>query len=40
VQVPTNIQPGNQPITIAIGGNTSPSQTGGANPQTITIAVQ
>ncbi|HUI77922.1 MAG TPA: S8 family serine peptidase [Bryobacteraceae bacterium] len=40
VQVPTNIAPGNQPITIAIGANTSPSQTGGANPQTIMIAVQ
>jgi minor extracellular serine protease Vpr len=40
VQVPTNISAGNQPITIAIGGNTSPSQTGGSTPQTIVLAVQ
>jgi minor extracellular serine protease Vpr len=37
VQVPTNISAGNQPITISIGGNTSPSQTGG---QTIVLPVQ
>jgi uncharacterized protein (TIGR03437 family) len=40
VQVPTNISAGNQPITIAIGGNTSPSQTTAATPQTIVLPVQ
>jgi uncharacterized protein (TIGR03437 family) len=40
VQVPTNISAGNQPITIAIGGQSSPAQTTGANPQTIVLAVQ
>jgi minor extracellular serine protease Vpr len=37
VQVPTNISAGNQAITIAIGGNTSPTTTGG---QTIVVPVQ
>jgi minor extracellular serine protease Vpr len=40
VQVPTNIPAGNQPITIAIGNNTSPTTTGGASPQTIVLPVQ
>ncbi len=40
VQVPTNISAGNQPITISIGGKTSPAETSGANPQTIVLAVQ
>ncbi|MDR3700146.1 MAG: S8 family serine peptidase [Candidatus Sulfopaludibacter sp.] len=40
VQVPTGLTSGNQPITIAIGGATSPSQTAGSSPQTIVIPVK
>jgi minor extracellular serine protease Vpr len=40
VQVPAGISAGNQPITISIGGTTSPSQTAGASPQTIIIPVK
>jgi len=40
VAVPTSIGAGNQPITIAIGGQTSPSQTAGSSPQTIMIPVK
>ena len=40
VQVPTNISPGDQPITIAIGDNVSPATTGGSSPQTIMLPVQ
>jgi minor extracellular serine protease Vpr len=40
VTVPTGISAGNQPITIAIGGQTSPSQTAGSSPQTIMIPVK
>jgi uncharacterized protein (TIGR03437 family) len=40
VVVPDDIQPGNQPITISIGGQTSPSQTAGSSPQTIIIPVK
>lgn len=40
VTVPANISAGDQPITISNGGNTSPSQTSGSNPQTIVLAVQ
>ena len=40
VEVPAGIAAGNQPITISIGGATSPAQTAGTNPQTIVIPVQ
>ncbi len=40
VQVPTGLTSGNQPITIAIGGATSPSQTAGSSPQTIVLPVK
>jgi uncharacterized protein (TIGR03437 family) len=40
VQVPTGLTPGNQPITIANGGATSPSQTAGSSPQTIVLPVK
>jgi uncharacterized protein (TIGR03437 family) len=40
VTVPTNIGTGNQPITVAISGKTSPSQTTDSTPQTIVIPVQ
>ncbi len=40
VTVPTGISAGNQPITIAIGGQTSPAQTAGSSPQTIMIPVK
>jgi minor extracellular serine protease Vpr len=40
VAVPTGISAGNQPITIAIGGNTSPSQTAATPAQTIMIPVK
>jgi len=40
VTVPTNISAGNQPITISVGGQTSPSQTAGSSPQTIMIPVK
>ena len=40
VQVPSGLTPGNQPITISIGGATSPSQTAGASPQAIIIPVK
>jgi len=38
--VPTSIGAGNQPITIAIGGQTSPTQTATTPPQTIMIPVK
>ena len=38
--VPSGISTGNQPITIAIGGQTSPSQTAGSSPQTIVLPVK
>ena len=40
VVVPQGISTGNQPITIAIGGQTSPSQTAGASPQTIVLPIK
>lgn len=40
VVVPAGIGTGNQPITIAIAGQTSPSQTAGSTPQTISIPVK
>jgi len=40
VQVPAGISAGNQPITIAIGGVTSPAKTAGSSPQTIMIPVK
>lgn len=40
VQVPAGISAGNQPITISIGGVTSPAQTAGSSPQTIMIPVK
>lgn len=40
VQVPATITAGNQPITISVGGKTSPSQTSDATPQTIVIPVK
>ena len=40
VVVPSGISAGNQPITISIGGQTSPSQTAGSSPQTIMIPVK
>jgi uncharacterized protein (TIGR03437 family) len=40
VMVPSGISTGNQPITIAIGGQTSPSQTAGSSPQTIVLPVK
>jgi minor extracellular serine protease Vpr len=40
VMVPTGISAGNQTITIAIGGQTSPSQTAATPPQTIMIPVK
>ncbi len=40
VVVPQSAGAGNQPITIAIGGQTSPSQTAGSSPQTISIPVK
>jgi uncharacterized protein (TIGR03437 family) len=40
VYVPSGLSAGNQPITIAIGGNTSPSQTAGGSPQTIMLPVK
>jgi uncharacterized protein (TIGR03437 family) len=40
VVVPPGISAGNQPITISIGGQTSPSQTAGSSPQTIMIPVK
>lgn len=40
VVVPASIGTGNQPITIAIGGQTSPGQTAGSSPQTISIPVK
>jgi minor extracellular serine protease Vpr len=40
VYVPSGLSAGNQPITIAIGGNTSPSQTAGSSPQTIILPVK
>jgi minor extracellular serine protease Vpr len=39
VYVPSGLSAGNQPITIAIGGQTSPSQTAGSSPQTIVLPV-
>lgn len=40
VYVPSGLSAGNQPITIAIGGNTSPAQTVGSSPQTIMLPVK
>jgi minor extracellular serine protease Vpr len=40
VTVPSNISAGNQPITISIGGKTSPAKVAGANGATIVIPVQ
>ena len=40
VQVPTGLTSGNQPITISIGGVTSPAQTAGSSPQTIVLPVK
>jgi uncharacterized protein (TIGR03437 family) len=40
VQVPTSIAAGNQPITISIGGVTSPAKTAGSSPQTIMLPVK
>ena len=40
VQVPTGLTAGNQPITVTIGGATSPAQTSGSSPQTIVIPVK
>jgi uncharacterized protein (TIGR03437 family) len=40
VTVPTNIGTGNQPITVSIGGKTSPTQTVDTTPQTIVLPVQ
>jgi uncharacterized protein (TIGR03437 family) len=40
VTVPPGLSAGNQAITIAIGGNTSPAQTAGSSPQTIIIPVK
>jgi minor extracellular serine protease Vpr len=40
VTVPTGISAGNQPITISIGGQTSPTSTSGSSPQTIVIPVK
>jgi uncharacterized protein (TIGR03437 family) len=40
VYVPSGISAGNQPITIAIGGQTSPAQTAGSSPQTIMLPVK
>jgi minor extracellular serine protease Vpr len=39
-QVPAGLSAGNQPITIAIGGHTSPTQTAGSSPQTIVLPVK
>ena len=38
--VPAGISAGSQPITISIGGATSPAQTAGSSPQTIMIPVK
>src|SRR6185312_4723195 len=40
VTVPAGISAGNQPVTISIGGQTSPAQTAGSSPQTIVIPVK
>jgi minor extracellular serine protease Vpr len=40
VYVPSGLSAGNQPITIAIGGHTSPAQTAGSSPQTIVLPVK
>jgi minor extracellular serine protease Vpr len=40
VTVPTSLSAGNQPITISIGGQTSPTQTAGSSPQTIILPVK
>jgi uncharacterized protein (TIGR03437 family) len=40
VNVPSGLSAGNQAITIAIGGNTSPAQTAGSSPQTIILPVK
>lgn len=40
VYVPAGLSAGNQPITIAIGGQTSPSKTAGSSPQTIMLPVK
>jgi minor extracellular serine protease Vpr len=40
VTVPAGLSAGNQPITIAIGGNTSPAQTANTPPQTIMLPVK
>jgi minor extracellular serine protease Vpr len=40
VTVPPGLSAGNQPITIAIGGQTSPSQTAGSSAQTIVLPVK
>ena len=40
IQVPTNISAGNQPITVTVGGKTSPSQGPGSGGQTVILPVQ
>jgi len=40
VTVPASLSAGNQPITISIGGQTSPAQTAGSSPQTIVLPVK
>lgn len=40
VYVPSGLSAGNQAITIAIGGQTSPAQTAGSSPQTIMLPVK
>jgi uncharacterized protein (TIGR03437 family) len=40
VTVPAGLSAGNQPITISIGSQTSPTQTAGSSPQTIVIPVK
>jgi minor extracellular serine protease Vpr len=40
VTVPSGLSAGNQAITIAIGGQTSPAQTAGSSPQTIVLPVK